>query len=406
MFLIAALVAFSARPAAGDAPNVTISGTVIDGETKQPIKSFRAVPGVRDGESYVAWDRSKSVAGIGGRYRIPFRLEGIAYVVQIEAEGYLPVLSKQFWRGAGNVTFDFELEKGAAFDGIVATPDGRPAAGAKVIAPVSGSLLKIVNERIVNESSYSCVRSDRSGHFRLPPQPPGFWLVITHASGYVIYQPLSRAKRRIILLDPWTRVAGTYRINGRPVANVALSILHPDQRSCWPCDLEILSKQRTVTGPDGRFTFEFAMAGQGAIWRRSPSMNIDENYDLISCCIADLKIPVSTALRIDIEEQGRPLVGRLRAPRGFKGEPTWKGASVEVQLTQSDERATPYSRVGVKPDGSFQTTDLPLGTYRLCFHFGKAGIGHLAPRKVLISMADIQQAGKPRDLGVLTLETD
>jgi hypothetical protein len=402
-----AIVALSRLAPADDKVNVEITGRVIDRETKQPIKCFRVVPGVRYGVSYVAWDPAASDSGFGGQYRIPFKLEGSACVVQIVADGYAPALSQEFVRGAGNVTFDFELEKGAEVDGIVAMPDGRPAAGAKVFAPVSGSLIKIVNERVVNESSFSCVSaSDRSGHFHLPPQPSGFWLVITHASGYVIYQPLARANRRIISLDPWTRVEGTYRVNGRPVANVPLSILHPDQRSCWPCDLEIVSKQRTVTGPEGRFAFEFVMAGRGAIWRRSPSMNQNENYDLISCCVTDVKIPVATPLLVDIEEKGRSFVGKLRAPPGFKGEPAWKNASVEVQLTQSDERATPYSRVGVKSDGSFQTTDLPLGTYRLCFHFAEAGIGHLAPRKVLISMADIPQAGKPRDLGVLTLEKE
>ena len=227
-----------------------------------------------------------------------------------------------------------------------------------------------------------------------------------HESGYVIFQPVARSsRRRIITLDPWTRVEGTYRVNGTPIANVPLSVLHPGYESCSACGLQILLKQRTVTGPDGRFAFDFVMAAR-AIWRRSPSLHNDENSDLISCCVTDFKIPVATTLRLDIEEQGRAIIGTLCAPRGIKREPAWKNASIEVQQPGSDESITPYMKVGVKSDGSFRTADLPLGVYRLHFHFTEAGIGHLAPRTVIISTADKQQANKPRDLGVLTLEKE
>jgi hypothetical protein len=395
-------------PTKKDSAELLVTGHVIDRETRQPIKSFRVVPGVLGAGLHVAWDFSASVRGLDGHYRISCKFDRVAYVLRIEAESYEPATSREFLRGDENPTSDFELSKGPGVDGIVAMPDGRPAAGAKVVVDTTGSVIRVVNNRIVNEATLFCVReSDRSGHFHLPPQPQGYWLVIMHESGYAIFEPVARSsRRRIITLDPWTRVEGTYRVNRTPMANVPLSILHAGYESCSACGLQILLKQRTVTGPEGRFAFEFVMSGPGAIWRRSPSRHDDENSDLISCCVPDFKIPIARTLPLDIEERGRPIIGTLRAPRGSKREPAWRDASIEVQQSGADERFAPYMKFGVKSDGSFRTPDLPLGTYRLHFQFGKAGTGRLAPRKVIVSTGDIQQSNTPRDLGVLTLESE
>ena len=223
------IVALQRRSPADDERNVTITGKVIDRETKQPIKSFRVVPGVLGAGLNVAWDFSASVLGLEGHYRVPCKFDRVAYVLRIEADGYEPATSREFLRSEENPTFDFELSKGSDVDGIVAMPDGRPAAGAKVVVDTTASAIRIVNDRIVNESTLFCVAaSDRSGHFHLPPQPQGYWLVIMHESGYVIFQPVARSsRRRIITLDPWTRIEGTYRVNGTPIANVPF-------RSCTP----------------------------------------------------------------------------------------------------------------------------------------------------------------------------
>ena len=125
------IVALQRRSPADDERNVTITGKVIDRETKQPIKSFRVVPGVLGAGLNVAWDFSASVLGLEGHYRVPCKFDRVAYVLRIEADGYEPATSREFLRSEENPTFDFELSKGSDVDGIVAMPDGRPAAGTK-----------------------------------------------------------------------------------------------------------------------------------------------------------------------------------------------------------------------------------------------------------------------------------
>src|SRR5205823_1586491 len=41
-------------------PALVITGSVVDAETKQPIKNFRVVPGIRSSDSHIDWVRQES----------------------------------------------------------------------------------------------------------------------------------------------------------------------------------------------------------------------------------------------------------------------------------------------------------------------------------------------------------
>ena len=43
---------------------LVVSGKVIDAVTRQPIKAFRVVPGVRSSETQMYWNESKSFIGL------------------------------------------------------------------------------------------------------------------------------------------------------------------------------------------------------------------------------------------------------------------------------------------------------------------------------------------------------
>ena len=71
-------------------------------------------------------------------------------------------------------------------------------------------MIEITNGEIVARPQTRWLQeTDSAGHFHFPPQRPGDYLVITHDSGFVIFQPLNhKANRRIITLNPWRASKG------------------------------------------------------------------------------------------------------------------------------------------------------------------------------------------------------
>jgi len=94
-------------------PMLVISGAVIDGETKAPIKLFKVIPGLRfNAERATYWESDHSFSAADGKYQIKQDREQFAFGVQIVADGYLPAVSRDIKSDEGKVTIDFALKKG------------------------------------------------------------------------------------------------------------------------------------------------------------------------------------------------------------------------------------------------------------------------------------------------------
>ena len=104
----------------------TISGRVIDGETKEPLPAFRVTPGEGDTFDRIRWDSLRSVEGTNGSYLTYVNKRTAQPMLKIEAEGYLP----------GSITLvpedsnkaDIVLTKGTGPSGTVLDSEGNPAA--------------------------------------------------------------------------------------------------------------------------------------------------------------------------------------------------------------------------------------------------------------------------------------
>ena len=78
---------------------LVISGTVTDAKTKEPIKSFRVIPGSRYGQGQLFWNRQDAYTAKDGKYEIrDNRVEG-ARVIRVEADGYKPAESEDIKGG-------------------------------------------------------------------------------------------------------------------------------------------------------------------------------------------------------------------------------------------------------------------------------------------------------------------
>src|SRR5262249_55363519 len=125
---------------------LVVSGNVVDAVTKQPIKSFRVVPGSRDERAVrVFWNQRNSFAASAGHYEIRQDRGRSENLVRIEADGYQAAVSRPIRSDEGTVAIDFELKPGKDVFAKVVTPDNVAAAGAKVALGVAGSQIQVTN---------------------------------------------------------------------------------------------------------------------------------------------------------------------------------------------------------------------------------------------------------------------
>ncbi len=248
--------------------------------------------------------------------------------------------------------------------------------------------------------------ASESGYFRLTPQEKGYSLIITHDSGYALFQPTALSNRRLIHLDPWARVEGTYRVNGKPMADVALLI---QQLWSWQTETNVptfILRQRTTTHAEGRFFFDRAIAGEGHIGRRSWLMTDQGKVDKMASFVFSFDFRAARTRQVDLGENGLAIIGRLMPPRGFKAASPWQSATVVVELCDADGIPNPRFKTKISPDGRFVTPALPQGMYRLQFHLEKSGVGHVPAKLAAIWPSNVGRENVPLDLGSFTPETD
>ncbi len=118
---------------------LVISGKVVDAETHQPIKGFRLLSGYNWMGQQVVWEQNNNVAATGSTYEIKKTYENGANLVRVEADGYMPAVSREIKGDEAKVTIDFELLKGKTVAVTILTPDGAPAARRRSRSPAPGS---------------------------------------------------------------------------------------------------------------------------------------------------------------------------------------------------------------------------------------------------------------------------
>jgi hypothetical protein len=384
-------------------PALSVSGRVVDRETKKPVTRFL----VGSCDRLSRRDRDWTFAAADGRYRLQTAQGDLnrAYVLRIEADGYEPAASRAIRGYEGNVTIDFELTRAQDFDASVLTPEGHAAvqAGVAECSDWHGSV-QLTNGNI-DAQSCEWRETDAGGRIHFPPQGPGSDLFITHASGYAEYHPRPKSNHRIIVLDPWTRVEGTYRVGGKPLAGIPVWINHRDEASGRTGDSRVFERHYTMTGAQGRFVFERVMAGRGSIGRhvRWPASGV--SAAISSTSAVEAKFPLGETVHVDIEEKGRLVIGRLRAPAGFNQKLDWQSAVLELELQTNGDTPSSHFIAPVGADGTFRTDPLPGGVYLLDVRFLRANAGHLWDRLVVVPTDDNDSHNtQPLDLGVLTLD--
>jgi uncharacterized GH25 family protein len=388
---------------------LVVTGKVTDAATKQPIKSFRVIPGIRSSPTHMNWARGEGFPAADGHYEFRPNRGYPAHIVRIEADGYRPAASRDIKSDEGNVVVDFELEKGKDVTAKVVTPRNRPAAKARVALGGAGSQIQIKNGDIDDGSTFAArAETDDAGRFHFPAQDKGFQLVIVHPSGFAqIKSTADWELTRIIRLEPWCRVEGTYRIGRAPAANVPLEISVPRVNAFGDDGPHIYDQHLTTTGPDGRFAFDRVIPGLGRIGRCITFTDDEGASEVTSAPSIAARFPAGETVHIDLGGAGRPVVGKLRQPEGFTGRVRWNFAVIQVQPAGAKGDADgPSFTATVDRDGTFRIDDMPAGDYSLDVYFMENDPGHLRNHRFRVPAPEGDPAARPVDLGTLKLETN
>ncbi len=386
---------------------LVVSGKVVDAETKQPIKTFRVVPGFRSSQSPVYWDGLGGFTASDGQYRIRHRHGYSAHLVRIEADGYRPAVSRDITSNEGTVAINFELKTGKNIVAKVVTPHNAPAAGANVALAGAGSHIWMFDGTISDGPAY-CTRAiaDETGLFHFPPQDTNFKLVISHPSGYAEFNSSPEWDlTRIIHLEPWAKVEGTFRVGQVPVTNATISI-NLDSRPHLLGDdgPDVLAQYFTTTGPGGRFVFDRVIPGHGRIGRMLMPTVADGAMSMDSSCRLATSFVGGQTLQIGLNGTGRPAVGKLLPPEGFAEPVRWNLAQVRVQLAAAEMRRNVEQwSATVDREGKFRIDDMPPGDYSLSVRFQQDPPGNLWDYRFKVPLPDGDRAEEPVDLGELRL---
>jgi hypothetical protein len=386
---------------------LVVSGKVVDAETKQPIKAFRVVPGFRSSQSPVYWDGRGSFTASDGQYRIRHRHGYSAHLVRIEADGYRSAVSRDIASNEGTVAIDFELKTGKNIVAKVVTPRNAPAAGANVVLAGAGSHIWMFDGTISDGPAY-CTRAiaDETGVFYFPPQDTNFKLVISHPSGYAEFNSSPEWDlTRIIHLEPWAKVEGTFRVGRVPVPNATISINLDSRPHVLGDDgPDVLAQYFTTTGPGGRFVFDRVIPGHGRIGRMLMPTVADGAMSMDSSCRLATSFVGGQTLQIGLNGTGRPVVGKLLPPEGFAEPVRWNLAQVRVQLAAAEiRRNVEQWSATVDREGKFRIDDMPPGDYSLSVRFQQDPPDNLRDYRFKVLLPDGDRAEEPVDLGELRL---
>jgi peroxiredoxin len=197
-----------------------VSGKVLDADSNEPISEFRLILGSESKEDRpIDWDRGTAQTFTAGRYELDLTggavpLEGC--VIRVEADGYVPGISRTLTEEQKNVVIDFELEKGKGPSGTVYLPNGEPAVGAKLALSTPDGSVFLNNGQLRDDERWQSATTGTDGQFSFWPQTDRYVVVVVHDGGYAEVTDDELAAEPNVVLKPWGCVEGTFRIGGQP----------------------------------------------------------------------------------------------------------------------------------------------------------------------------------------------
>ena len=440
-----ALTAGETEPVITLVPVLSISGTVVDDETGEPVEQFRLIEGIRwDDVRPPYWSRDNAKTQRDGRYEVSFDYPYPGHLVRIEAEGYVPAVSRVFKSDEGEQTHDFRLTRGEGLSGVVRLPGGTPAEGAQVTLVTPGRNAYIQNGRESRGSDCATTRTNADGKYQFPPES-GKWLIVAfHDGGYAELHGEDVTSAADITLAPWARVTGRLMIGVEPGGGEGIVLrMREDFDRDEP---RVFHDIRTTSDSDGRFAFDRVPPGKVTVGREiatGPNMRSIQQ-------MMPLELAPGEETDVALGGSGRPIIGRVVVPDGREvnlaygmhsmGEKIdlpkppypedWETMDADVRREWAQQwRATDEGKAyeqmqqeayatrrsfsfGLNADGTFRIEDIPAGEYTLSIQLhepptsGSCGFGDALGRahtEVVVPEMPDGRSDEPLDVGELEL---
>lgn len=395
-----------------------VSGGVVDDATGEPIAAFTVTPGIDWGMGRPpSWERYAARRGAEGRYEIDFGEPRDGHHVKIEAEGYLPAVSRSFKDDEGEATFDARLKRGEGVSGLVVGRAGNPAAGASVCLIAAGTSAHFQEGQPPKRRDAVVTQTDQDGRFQFPSREGAFTLVAMNDDGLATLNGAELNVSDVVKLETWGRVEGVIRVGARLAPGETVRLFYsPDMSGNAP---QPYFSYTTTTDDDGRYVIERVPPGEVQVAREVQRSNQTIAYTHNS----RVEVKPGQTTRVDIGGTGRPVIGRVitlglasegRIFRLSSLTPTDAAQRAKPAEQPAPQRPTPTQyAVIIETDGSFHVDDVPAGEYDLRVQVYEPptsrlrAVGELRGsinRKVEVPEMPEGRSDEPLDLGEIELD--
>lgn len=384
-------------------PALTVSGTVRDAATGQPIPKFRMITGwpeknYADDSVRPRWSPLERfwLSFSGGEFQHSYTepvlggTENRGYILKFEAEGYTPAVTRTIAADEGEVRFEINLRPAVISELRVLLPDGTPAAGADVGLVAPGARLQLLPggfSRDMGQSTGSLLRTDGAGRVQFTPDESVTHIVVAHPSGYAELpaSAVSANENIQLQLQPWGRIEGTYKSSKSPVrpAYFKLEFETLDRAAIAPD----FTAFRVQCDEQGRFQFPKVPPGRLLVTRLLKREIREGGTSWMPTDATTIEVQPGETASVTLGG-GISVSGRIRFPTDAKPDPHWDifagihtpfpvmpaefaGDPKAVrQFRQSPEfqaavKAARHFPAEVASDGSFIADDVAPGQYIL-----------------------------------------
>jgi len=334
----------------------TVSGKVLDANTKEPIEKFNVLPGAYyPADAPIVWQDAWRTTGQRGEFTLNITSPAAEYVLKIEADGYLPAQSRRFAFDEKQVALEIALERIGRPTGVVYLPDGNIAPQTEIYIVKKGPPLLVYNSTGPGRMLYENVVTDSYGQFWMMRQAEPFRFVALHDKGIAEVSQEQFERSSQIRLLPWGRVEGTIYSGSRPAPDLKVRLFCPtSKKEPGGLNCEYIYDAKT----DGQGIVSFERVRPGTMRLAHIQEGGVNSYD-DDTVVGDIEVLAGQTVKVRLGGGGRPVIGRFVMPQDAERFAGWACTSGAIKGLSPDavRSAKPYEEITLpRPQGFAEMT--------------------------------------------------
>lgn len=327
---------------------------------------------------------------------------------------------------------------GENINGSLFLPDGRPAANAQVGLKLKGQLIQLGKASLISYDGWKdgyVVRTDQNGNFSLPMYQEAESVLAVSDDGFAHISVASLKQSPHVVLQPWAKIEGTFRIGRHPGADQLIS-LNDWQTRTGTNNVQPLfydsSVSQTRTDAQGRFILTYIPPGEHQLLWNVPTGNGSWSGEPLGA----IEVKPGETKQVTFGGDGRTVLGKVtvgkNAPKDWQQGRLYLRTSSTLEskfmtahtreqrmkIVQSAQYQKEMMNMRNYPamlssDGSFRAEDVVPGKYELGIDFFRPRQMSAPPETITYLECDRQLTvpkligtnDAPVDLGTIALKS-